>query len=367
MQPRTVILLIDDLQEWTGTEVHLLRLLKNLDPKRLRCLIAVVGRAGLASQFVAQGIPVEPLEIYRTLAPSGVWGVAKIVRLLRQERASLLVTYHTAADLLGPMAGLVARCPVISCRRDEGFTKRPIHVTLQRPLNRLLRGMISNSYKVVRAVQKIEGYPSHFNRVIHNGEDLQRFSPGLEDLRKKLDLSRGTCVITCVGLLSPIKDHLSQLAAMEQVLRQQQDCCLLIVGDGPEREALQQQARPLGDRVRFLGFQEHIPSILRASDIFLQTSLSEGFSNAILQAMACALPVVVTAVGGNPELVDDHCSILVPPGDVGAIADALIQLVEDRPLRRKIGRAGRQRTEAHFSLQAMVDNYTEAFEHFMKS
>ena len=189
----TVVLLVDDLSEWTGTEVHLFRLLQQLDPARVRPVVAVVGRHDLADDFRARGIQVEPLQIYRTLAPSGLVGLGKIAALLRREHASLLVTYHTAADLLGPSAGRLAGVPVLSCRRDEGFTKKPIHVRLQRPLNRLLRGMISVSHKVVRAVQESEGYPPHRVQVIWNGEDLEKFAPGPSPVREELGLSPGAC------------------------------------------------------------------------------------------------------------------------------------------------------------------------------
>jgi glycosyltransferase involved in cell wall biosynthesis len=362
MSPQTVILLIDDLHEWTGTEVHLIRLLQRIDPARLRCVIAAVGRADLAAEFVAAGIAVVPLEIYRTFAPSGLIGLGKIAALIRRERARLLVSYHTSADLLGPIAARSVGVPALSCRRDTGFTKKPIHVTAQRQVNRLLRGMISNSVAVVDAVEASEGFPSGRNQVIWNGEDLERFSPGRSDLRRELGLHDNTCVITSVGLLSPVKDHVTQLTAYQRLIERHQDCCLLIVGDGPERARLEAQAAPLGEKVRFLGHRKDVAEILRATNIYLQTSRSEGFSNAILQAMATTLPVVVTAVGGNPELVSEETGLLVPAGDAGAVTEALGQLFRDPKRRRKLGTAARKRVEQHFSLDLMAAAFTDAFE-----
>ena len=360
--PHTVVLLLDDLREWTGTEVHLFRLLQQFDPRRLRAVIAVVGRDDLAAEFRAHGIQVEPLRIHRTLAPSGLLGLGKIAALLRRERASLLVTYHTAADLLGPPAGRLAGVPVLSCRRDVGFTKKPIHVRLQRPLNALLRGMISVSHQVVTAVQETEGYPPHRVQVIWNGEDLEKFAPGQGPVRQELGIPPDTCVVGSVSLLSPVKDHGTQIEAMARLVEAHPDCCLLVAGDGPLRAELERAAAPLGEHIRFLGHRKDVPDLLRACDVFLQTSLSEGFSNSILQAMATALPVVVTRVGGNPELVSADCGFLVDTGAPEVVAGHLAELASSPQRRRQMGAAGRSRAETHCSLEVMVEAYTDAFE-----
>jgi glycosyltransferase involved in cell wall biosynthesis len=360
--PRTVVLLIDDLHEWTGTEVHLVRLLKRLDPARIRGVLAVVGRADLAPEFQKEGIPVQPLEIHGVFSLRGLRGVGRIAALLLRERASLMVTYHTAADLLGPAAATLVRRPVLSCRRDEGFTKKPIHVQAQRPVNRLLTGMISVSHAVARAVERTEGFPESNNQVIWNGEDLERFAPGPSSVRAELGLDKQHCVVTSVGLLSPVKDHVTQIDAFARVAEQHPHARLLVAGDGPQRVALESRAAPLGDRVRFLGHRKDVPDLLRASDIYLQTSLTEGFSNAILQAMGVGLPVVVTAVGGNPELVSSRTGTLVPTRDVDGTAKALAALVASAELRRDMGQAARQHVLEHFTLDRMAEAYADAFE-----
>jgi glycosyltransferase involved in cell wall biosynthesis len=359
---RKIVLLIDDLHEWTGTEVHLLRLLKTIDRQRLDPVLAVVGRDELGRTFEAEGIPVVPLHIYRTFAPSGIVGIGKIVALLRRERAELLVTYHTAADLLGPIAARLAGVPVLSCRRDEGISKKPIHKKAQRFVNYLVTGIISNSHRVVQAVARDERFPRGRNQVVWNGEDLERFSPGTSGIRRELGLGDEACVIATISLLSAVKDHSTQLRALERVVRRHPDTCLLVAGDGPERARLEREAEPLGDRVRFLGHRRDVVDILRASDIYLQISLSEGFSNSILQAMAVEVPVVVTRVGGNPELVDASCGLLVPARAPSEVAEALETLIADPALRRRLGAAGRARAKRHFSIDVMTEGFTDAFE-----
>ena len=363
MPPLTVVLLIDDLEEWSGTEVHLVRLLKAMDRSRVLPMVAVLGRDCLAREFsAAAGARVHSLNIHSTLSLEGARGVLAMASLLKAQGADLLVTYHTAADLLGPLAARRAGVPVISCRRDEGFTKKPIHLALQRPLNRLLEGMIVVSHKVRQVVMAAEGYPGAGCQVIWNGEDLEKFSPGPSPLRQELGLADTTPLVASVSLLTPIKDHDTQLRAMELVTERTPDATLLIVGGGPEKQRLESEAAPLGQRVRFLGHRDDIPEVMRGIDVLLQTSTSEGFSNTILQAMATALPVLVTAVGGNVELVSAECGYLVDRGAPEQVARRLTQLLGSARTRQRMGRAGRARVEKYCSLPAMVERYTDAFE-----
>jgi len=354
---------MDDLEEWSGTEVHLRRLLTAMDRSRVAPVLAILGRDRIAREFgEVVDVPVRSLGINSVLSMEGVLGAGTVTRLLEEEGADLLVTYHTAADLLGPVAGRLAGVPVISCRRDEGFTKKPVHVALQRPLNRLLAGMITVSNKVRRAVQASEGYPPEQCQVIWNGEDLIRFAPGPSTLRKELGLEQDAPLVASVSLLSPIKDHDTQLGAMEILLERVPEATLLVVGDGSERARLEAAAAPLGERVRFLGHRDDIPELLRGVDVLIQTSLSEGFSNTVVQAMATALPVVVTAVGGNVELVTAEIGHLVDRRAPDQLAKRLAQLLGSARTRQRMGQAARARAEAFCSLQGMVDAYTDAFE-----
>lgn len=363
--PATVILLIDDLQDWRGTETHLFRLLARLDPSRLRPLLVVLGRAGLCPAFEAAGLRARSLPVPRVFAPEGLLGLVRIVRLLIREQARLLVSYHTAADLLAPPAGLLARVPVLSCRRDMGFTKKPLHRRLQRPLNHGLVGMISVSHAVAREVERTEGFPLERNHVIWNGEDLQRFRPGTAEersqVRAELGLSDDDLVITCIGGLVEVKDPLCLLEAMERLAPVWPNLRLVFVGEGPLRETIEARAAALDGRVLLTGHRADVERLLRASDLYAQTSRSEGFSNALLQAMGCGLPIVATRVGGNPELVDERCGLLVPEGAPSAVAQALSVLCADPERRAALGLAARDRALAQGSLEAMTAAYEAAF------
>jgi len=134
---------------------------------------------------------------------------------------------------------------------------------------------------------------------------------------------------------------------------------LLLVGEGPSREGLEDAAQELGivDRVHFLGFRDDVPRVLSALDCFVLPSLSEGLSIATLEAMAAGLPVVVTDSGGPSELVSDgESGLIVPPGDSSALAQALIAVLHDHDLAGRLGRAARRRADG-FDLSVMVERY----------
>lgn len=361
-----VFFLIDQLQGWRGTETHLFRLLTTLHPQRLRAIVGVLGEADLAGEYRAAGIAVHELAVYDLVSLQALLSIRRIARLLRREDARLLVSYHTASDLLAPVVSRLAGIPTLSCRRDEGFTKRRRHVALQRLLNPLVDGMISVSQAVARAVARAEGFPLQRNRVIWNGEDLELFKPGPSTIRHELGIGADECVISCVAGLDPAKDHATLLRAFAIVVREHPRARLLLVGAGDERQRLEEYARPFGERVVFLGRRRDVPDVLRCSDIYAQTSTTEGFSNSILQAMASGLPIVATRVGGNPEMVTESSGFLVEAADSVGVSQALARLIADPDLRRHLGQASRRWAEQHGSLGRMATAYREALEQALK-
>lgn len=361
--PPVVYFLIDELNAWRGTETHLNRLLTNLDRRRVTPVLGILGAHGLAWAFREAGIRVQELGVPDIGSVGGVISLIRLARVLRREQARLIVSYHTASDLIAPLLGRWVRARTVSCRRDEGFTKRRRHVILQRRLNRWVHEMISVSHAVARAVAATEGFALTRNRVIWNGEDLERFRPGHgRGIRAELGVGDTECVVTCVAGLDPVKDHSTLIRGFADALGEHPDSRLLIVGEGPERDHLLALARPKGPKVLFLGARSDVPEILRCTDIYAQTSTTEGFSNSILQAMATGLPIVTTSVGGNPEMVAASCGILVPPRNPDATAQALRALLGDASRRHRLGGAAREWAVANGSLEKMTAQYEAVFE-----
>jgi glycosyltransferase involved in cell wall biosynthesis len=206
-----------------------------------------------------------------------------------------------------------------------------------------------------------DGFGARQIEVIPNGIDLPLYARESRDAaRQQLGLRSDARYITCVARFHPVKDHAMLLRAFARAAAEQPDVELLLAGDGPLRATLAAQARALGvdQKVHFLGVRNDVATILRASDIFALTSVSEAASLTLLEAMASWLPVVVTNVGGNPEIVDDGVhGFLVPRNDDAATARAFVELLRNPERSRAMGEAGRQRVCEHYQLDHTIEAY----------
>jgi glycosyltransferase involved in cell wall biosynthesis len=219
----------------------------------------------------------------------------------------------------------------------------------------------------VRSLASIDGFGHSTMEVIENGIDLERYDPA-RDRRaacRLLGLDPSRRYVVCIARFHPVKDHRTLLTAFARVAAVRPDVDLLLAGDGPLRESLQATARELGitGRVRFLGVRDDVPDLLCASDVFALTSVSEAASITLLEAMACGRPVVVTDVGGNPDIVRHGVDgLLAPRGDSQAIADAVLSLLEHPELAAAMGCSGRSRVEATYRLENTIGKYAERYE-----
>jgi glycosyltransferase involved in cell wall biosynthesis len=165
-----------------------------------------------------------------------------------------------------------------------------------------------------------------------------------------------------IARLDPVKD-LGTLIAAVAALNRERPAILVMVGDGPDRANLEGAAanHGVGDRVRWLGQRNDARDWLAGCDAYANTSISEGVSLTILEAMAAALPVVATAVGGTPEVIDERSGVLVAPRDPMAVSAALLALAASPARRHDLGIAARERVESHFSLDRMVREYRNIY------
>ncbi len=210
-----------------------------------------------------------------------------------------------------------------------------------------------------------EGFPAGRVEVVHNGIDLGPL-PSADDrdrARQDLGFGRETIVLGTVARLDPVKDYGTLLAALAQPSLAATGCALVVVGDGPERQRLEAQAKELAvaDRVRFLGHRDDARRWLAAVDVYVNSSISEGVSLTILEAMAAGLPVVATSVGGTPEVVTPDCGELVPARDPAALASAVARLASDADRRRTLGHKARERVARQFTIDRMVNTYLDMY------
>jgi glycosyltransferase involved in cell wall biosynthesis len=202
------------------------------------------------------------------------------------------------------------------------------------------------------------GIPSHMIEVIYSSVDCDHFCPGCApDLRRQLGIPIEALVVGVVGHLTPRKGQHFLLRAAPAILERVPRACFLFCGEGQFRQRLEQMAAALGvsEQVRFLGFMPDVRPALQSLDVFVLPSEREALGVALLEAMAMGKPVVGSRVGGIAEAVEHGKSgLLVPPGDVEALAGAVLALLLDGNLRERIGQAARQRALSMFSMPVMV-------------
>jgi len=311
----------------------------------------------VAQQIRALGIPVTDLGMTAKWRLDALW---RLYRLLRRRHPTILHTWMFHANIPGRVLGRLAGVPIIiSGERTMGQESR-WRYWLNRITDPLTDRVVCVSQLVADFVVAEVGIPRHKTIVIPNGIDARAFErlPAQREARAGLGLPLDSTLVGTVARLDPVK----RLDVLLQALASLNDVYTIIVGDGPERtrlEALSKQSE-IGGRVHFAGQQEDVRPWLAAMDVFALSSDWEGMSNALLEAMAASLPVVAAAVGGTPEVVVDGVTgLLVPPRDPDALAQAITRLLRDPDLRRRMGCAGRERVEQHFSIKETV-RQTEA-------
>ena len=291
--------------------------------------------------------------------PDGVRALSTLMRYIRTRRIDVVHTFQTNANILGTIAARITGRAVITTRRDmgdfgmRGSPRLAAFETLV--INRLAHRIVANSRAAMEAAREHEGIPPEKLGLIYNGIDCGRFrpEPGKGSWRRVLGVPEtSSCVFGIVAGHRPVKSVDTAIRAFARVHGRHPDTLLLLVGGGPERNALEDLVRHLNleESAFFLGAREDVEILLPAFDVFLNSSKSESFSNAILEAMAAGHPVVATRVGGNPESVlEGVTGFLVPAGDPILMGDAMEKLAADPLLREQMGQAGRDRVRALFS------------------
>lgn len=281
--------------------------------------------------------------------------ILRLARRLRQLKPHVLHTHNPQAHLHGALSARLAKVPlVVHTKHGREYADRRLIAALSRLGSRWTSRFVAVSDDAADVARTLERVPTRKLRVIHNGIDVDRFA--VRDARP----SRAGARAVTVGRLEPVKDQVTLLRAVRVVVDTNPTFQLDIVGDGPSRPELEAQQNALGltGHVRFHGYREHVGPFLDASDFFVLSSISEGVSLALLEAMACGLPAVATDVGGNREVVvPGETGYLVPAGSPAALADAMCMLQADATNLDRMGRAARRRVEGAFNLSRVVAQY----------
>jgi glycosyltransferase involved in cell wall biosynthesis len=254
-----------------------------------------------------------------------------------------------------------------------GSSQRPLRVTTRRidyPIPRsfwkagrykhLVDHTVANCRSVERRVLDA-GVPPERVTVVYEGIDVEPWTHVPEQrasARRAFDLDAEDLLVICPATLRPRKGQAVLIEAFARIAASHPRARLLLAGDGPDRTALQRQAEALrlGDRIQVPGPIRPPEPMFAAADVLVMPSFHEGLSNACLEGSAAGLPLVVTTVGGLPEIVaDGETGFTVPPGEVAPLAEALDRLLGDANLRRRCGEAGAERTCSLFTAQRSVE------------
>ncbi len=293
-------------------------------------------------------------------------------RFLRSERIDLLHCHGYKEDFYGLLSA-----PGIPVVANNHLWKRTtpalrLYCWLDGRLLRYFDQVIAVSGPIHRELLDV-GVPPHKLARIANGIDTTPFRAADEiprdKARARLGLPRQALIVGMVSSLTMEKGHRYALQALARLASELPSLYLAVVGDGPERAALQAMAEALElrDRISFCGRHADIPAVLRTFDLFLLPSLSEGLPIALLEAMASALPVVASAVGDVPEVVEDGVSgSLVPAGDADALTEALRRLLTQPERLPAMGAAARRRVETHYSAREMARQYCQLYERLLR-
>jgi len=360
-----ILFLIDTISGPNGgTEKHVLELIDHLDQTKFQVYLGCLYQ----SQWLKDHAPACPqitLNFKGYWHPNFIWQVIKLVRFLKKENVQILQTFFLEANIIGMISTKFAKVPwTIASRRNIGHRNTPFKTQVLKFLSSATTAYLANCQKVKQVVIDQERVDPQKVRVIYNGVDPDRFSPGHSSTRAKLGLPEGKLIVGMVANLKKIKGIDFFLEAAGKITRKRRDVLFVIIGGEYEEEYYLNLRDNMGlkETVLFLGIKKDIEDYLRAFDVAINSSLTEGFSNSILEYMASGLAVVATDVGGNAEaVVDGQTGLIVPAADSEKLAEAIQNLLADKKLRRDMGEKGREKILANFTQEKMIRELEEFY------
>jgi glycosyltransferase involved in cell wall biosynthesis len=373
-RPR-VLTLIDLLSSHGGAEGVAFDIATHLNPERFESILCVsrwppsAGYQSLDPSWIEAlplleqaGVRFLPLRRSRKVdLPS----LVRLGRFLRRERVDVLHAHKFGSNVWGSIVGSIARVPVLLAHEHTwSFEGQPLRRFLDRELvSRASDRFIAVSREDQRRMIEIEHIAPARTMFIPNGVPPAPPSSGI-DVRSELGIPKEVPVIGVVGLLRAQKAHQVLIDAAAMLTDQWPGLQVLIVGDGPERANLERLVGELRleRTVRFLGLRTDVPDVLEAFDIAVCCSDFEGSPLSVLEYMEASLPVVATAVGGLPDLIEPGVNgLLVPPRDPPALAGALSELLHDPARARAMGEHSCERRHAEFDIAVMVGRLEDLY------
>ncbi|MGH8915444.1 MAG: glycosyltransferase [Acidimicrobiia bacterium] len=348
-----------------GAEQTLKRVVEFIDKAVFECRVAVLQvREGnpVADEIRDLGVPVDVVRVDRLRS---LRGHARLLRYLLAYRPSIVHTHLEFSGTLGGIYGRLVGATPIGTIHTFAVGKAPRETKrlglMWFSLRRAHVKVIAPSRSGMTHARTVGRIPAERMVVMHNGVDLDKFRPASASralVREQLGIAGEARLLVTVAVLRRGKGIDDLISAMPEIIESIPDAVALIVGDGAQRLALQRLTEDAGmaGRVVFAGSRHDVPALLSASDVFVLPTHEDLLPSVVAEAMAAGLPVVASDVGGLRDMVgDDSTGVLYPAGDIAALTEACVDLLDDGPRRELMGRAGRLVAQDKFDIRKHVD------------
>ena len=353
-----------------GTERQLSYLISNLDRKRFEPHLAVLKYTSWidTDHFPCKKISVDISSLFSISSWLNIWELRKYIRA---NGINIVQTFFQNADIVGALTTCYSACKVlISSRRDTGYWHNTKTVWMAKLIGRYCTCFLANSRAVAASIRSREGIQENRIAIIYNGIDLARFRTEESvsiSAKRSLSISDDEMVVGLVANFRPVKDIANFIEACALVEKAVPKARFMIIGSG-DRETVAKHLDlatrlQLNSKLTFLGLKEDPIPYISTFSVGVSSSLSEGFSNTLLEYGALGVPAVATDVGGNPEIVEhNHTGLLVHPRDPQALAAAVKSVLCDPGLRMRLGRNAAMRISDMFSLERSLKAHEEFYE-----
>jgi len=356
-----------------GAEMMLYKTVSKVDKNRYSQIVISMIKPGHIGELIKkENIPVISLNFSKGI--SIISGFLKLVKILLKEKPEIIHSYMFHADILGRVAGKLCGIKIIiSSLRNENIGGRKREILLKYT-NKIADIVTAVCYAAAEKQIERGSITRDKLKVIYNGVDLELFQKSSEQeimaLKEELSLKTVENIILTVGRLEPQKNHELLINSFGKLLNKHPNSVLLIAGEGKLRIPLEKQVKDLGltQNIRLLGVRKDIPKLLSMADAFVLASKYEGMPNVVIEAMASAIPVIATSVGGTPEIIINQShGLLIKPDDVNSLTvglDKILNLSKEK--RKEIGENGRVRIEKFFTIDKTVNETENLYEHLLE-
>jgi len=371
-----ILFIIDELKVGAGTERHLVHLVSRLNKEWYNVMVCCFegGENEMKKEIVRHGVPFINLDLKKMYTLKALIKAGELSKIVRKHNIDIVQTYHFKSDTFGVMVSKLSSAKkIVSSRRDIGDSKKPRQILLNKIMNPFINNFIMVCDEVGRRSHDNERIPCEKMVTIYNGVDLNRFKFGevnrSTELADTYDIQKGDFVVGTVAMFRPEKAYNIFFQGMEKAASQIANLKVLVIGHGPESVQYMNYCNQgsLKGIVKFAGYIEDPERYLPLMDVFcLVPNKREGFSNAILEAMATGRPVIATDVGGNAEaVVNGETGIVIPPDNADKLSEAIMYFHNDPSTMVWMGKNGRRRVERFFSLERMISNHKMLYQQMM--